>query len=139
MFLWSKCIVISPSDLKRCWSLKLIKGSQLESIAHFILYMWIMYMSEGIDYPCDQAYEPFFDTFQDSVIRLLPCIEWSYVGPRHLFINTISCILCWVNNIDAAYKHYYWEISSVNRYDKPITYKYWEIKGLAIPHNGKGY
>ena len=38
-----------------------------------------MYMSEGIDHPCDQAYEPFLDTFQDFVIRLLPCIERSYV------------------------------------------------------------
>lgn len=50
-----------------------------------------MYMSEGIDYPCDQAYEPFFDTFQDSVIRLLPCIERSYVQASSQALAT--CLL----------------------------------------------
>ena len=135
MFLWSKCIVISPLDLKKVLIFKAHKRQSIRIDCPFYsIYMWIVYMSEGIDYPCDQAYEPFFDTFQDSVIRLLPCIEWSYVGPRHLFINTISCILCWVNNIDAAYKHSYWEISSVN-----LTYKYWKIKFLVIPQNGKAY
>ena len=52
--------------------------------------MWIVYMSEGIDYPCDQAYEPFFDTFQDSVIRLSPCIERCYVHTSSWALTTYS-------------------------------------------------